>query len=195
VVLNRSVLADPEHLHGVECLTLLYRVSDTAQLLRCVELLGSLACDLGLPERAVRLFSAASVLRRITGLPMPPILRPAYERDLATARATIRSNRFVVVWEEGSAMTVDRLVEYARERDIVPSQPHRPSVDALSQRERQVITLLARGFTNRQIAEELIISGRTVDGHVAHILSKLGLSTRAQAAVWAVEHPLSTPPG
>ena len=62
--------------------------------------------------------------------------------------------------------------------------------DPLSQRERQVLALLARGYTNRQIAQELVISGRTADGHVAHILTKLGLSTRAQAAVWAVEHPL-----
>jgi DNA-binding NarL/FixJ family response regulator len=53
-----------------------------------------------------------------------------------------------------------------------------------------VIALLARGSTNREIAQELIISGRTVDGHVAHILAKLGLSTRSQAAVWVVEHPV-----
>jgi len=52
-----------------------------------------------------------------------------------------------------------------------------------------VITLLARRHTNRQIAQELIISGRTFDGHVAHILAKLGLSTRSQAAVWVAEHP------
>ena len=55
-----------------------------------------------------------------------------------------------------------------------------------------MLALVARGYTNRQIAEVLVISGRTADGHVAHILAKLGLATRAQAAVWAVEHQLAS---
>ena len=49
------------------------------------------------------------------------------------------------------------------------------AADPLSQREREVIALLACRNTNRQIAEELIISERTADGHVAYILAKLGL--------------------
>jgi predicted ATPase/DNA-binding CsgD family transcriptional regulator len=176
---------------AIECLLLQHRVSDTAQLLNCVELLGGLACDLEQPERTVRLFSAAATLRQNKGLPMPPILRPAYERDLATARGAIGPNRFAAALAEGSAMTVDQLVAYARQRYAAPSQAQTSSADPLSQRERQVIALIARGYTNRQIAEELVISGRTADAHVAHILAKLGLSTRAQAAVWAVEHPLA----
>ena len=177
---------------AVECLLLQRRVSDTAQLINCVELLGGLACEQGQPERTARLFSAATALRQNMGVPMPPIVRPAYERELATARGAMGSNRFAAAWAEGSVMTVDQLVEYARQADAASSQPHVSSADPLSQREREVIALLARGYTNRQIAEDLIISGRTVDGHVAHILAKLGLSTRAQAAVWAVEHPIAT---
>lgn len=46
-----------------------------------------------------------------------------------------------------------------------------------------MIALVARGYTNRQIAETLFISDRTADGQVAHILAKLGLATRSQAAV------------
>jgi DNA-binding NarL/FixJ family response regulator len=53
-----------------------------------------------------------------------------------------------------------------------------------------VAALLARGYTNRQIADSLVISERTADGHVANILSKLGFKTRAQVAAWAVEHRL-----
>jgi predicted ATPase/DNA-binding CsgD family transcriptional regulator len=175
--------------HAVECLLLQYRVGDIAQLLNCVELLGGIACEQGLPERTAGLFSAAASLRLDRGLPMPPILRPAYERDHAATRGAIGSKRFAVAWAEGSAMTVDQLVEYARQTADAASTPlQASSADPLSERERQVIALLARGFTNRQIAEELIISGRTADGHVAHILAKLGLSTRSQAAVWAVEH-------
>ena len=49
--------------------------------------------------------------------------------------------------------------------------------------------LVARGYTNREIAEALVISERTADGHVANILGKLGLKSRAQVAVWAIQQP------
>jgi DNA-binding CsgD family transcriptional regulator len=55
----------------------------------------------------------------------------------------------------------------------------------LSRREQQVAQLVARGFTNRQIAEELFVSERTAENHVQHILAKLGLSNRTQIATWA----------
>jgi DNA-binding NarL/FixJ family response regulator len=61
----------------------------------------------------------------------------------------------------------------------------------LSRREREVVPLIARGLTNRQIAVQLVISERTVDGHVANILSKLGFASRAQIAVWADRHGLA----
>jgi CheY-like chemotaxis protein/class 3 adenylate cyclase len=58
--------------------------------------------------------------------------------------------------------------------------------DPLSAREREVVVLIARGYSNRQIAEELIIAEGTAVRHVANILNKLNLRTRAQVAVWAV---------
>jgi non-specific serine/threonine protein kinase len=59
---------------------------------------------------------------------------------------------------------------------------------ALTPRERTVVQLIAAGRTNRQIATELVISERTAEVHVANILGKLGFSTRARVAAWAVEH-------
>jgi DNA-binding NarL/FixJ family response regulator len=53
-----------------------------------------------------------------------------------------------------------------------------------------VAALVARGLTNRQIAERLVISERTADNHVTNILNRLGLDNRAQVAVWAAEHGL-----
>jgi non-specific serine/threonine protein kinase len=89
-------------------------------------------------------------------------------------------------------MTIDQVADYARQMDFTLQQTE-SATDALTQRERQVLVLLARGYTNRRIAAALTISSRTADGHVAHILEKLGLVTRAQAAVWAVEHQLAQP--
>jgi NarL family two-component system response regulator LiaR len=60
----------------------------------------------------------------------------------------------------------------------------------LSEREMEVLTLIARGYTNQQIAEELVISVGTVKGHVSNILSKLQLADRTQAAVYAWEEGL-----
>lgn len=58
----------------------------------------------------------------------------------------------------------------------------------LTKRERDVLLLLANGQTNRQIAEELSISAETVKEHVKHLLTKIGVADRTQAAVWAVRH-------
>jgi non-specific serine/threonine protein kinase len=145
----------------------------------------------GHPERAAMLFGAAAAVRKNSRVPMPPISRAAYERDLADARAQLGSKRFEAAWAAGALMQVGRLVEYASETIDDAPRARAASPDLLSEREREVVALLARGYTNRQIAEQLIVSGRTVDGHVAHIFAKLGLSTRAQAAVWAVEHDLT----
>src|SRR5579883_2699737 len=67
----------------------------------------------------------------------------------------------------------------------------------LTEREREVLALVARGYTNKQIAEALYVSEKTARNHVSHILEKLGLARRSEAAAFAVEHrlvPPKTPP-
>ena len=70
------------------------------------------------------------------------------------------------------------------------SSPRRIAKQAfggLTEREREVAILIARGKSNREIADQLVVSNRTVETHVSTILSKLAFSSRAQIAVWAVE--------
>jgi DNA-binding NarL/FixJ family response regulator len=62
----------------------------------------------------------------------------------------------------------------------------RPPPDPLSPREAEVAALVAEGLTNRQIAQRLVISERTAQNHVQHILTKLGFATRGQVAAWRV---------
>lgn len=64
-------------------------------------------------------------------------------------------------------------------------------LDSLTQREREILTHLARGESNKAIARQLEISYDTVKLHVRHILAKLNLSSRVEAAVYAVEHKLA----
>ncbi len=63
----------------------------------------------------------------------------------------------------------------------------------LTRREREVAPLVAAGMSNRQIAEQLYVSERTVETHVQNILMKLGFGSRSQVAVWAVRQGLIEP--
>ena len=66
--------------------------------------------------------------------------------------------------------------------------------DLLTDREHEILLLVARGQANKEIAAELVISERTVRTHVRNILSKLGLSSRTQAGLWAVREGLAPSP-
>ena len=79
-----------------------------------------------------------------------------------------------------------RVIQAFRGGDPDQSRPF----TALTERELDVIKLIARGLTNRKIAEELVISEGTVKGHVSNILSKLHLADRTQAAVYAWQEGL-----
>ncbi|MCB0213100.1 MAG: hypothetical protein KDJ52_27400 [Anaerolineae bacterium] len=72
-----------------------------------------------------------------------------------------------------------------------PQTQAKQHFDGLTARERQVAALVAQGQTNRDIAETLILSERTAERHVANIMAKLGVNSRAQIAVWAVEKGLT----
>ncbi len=63
----------------------------------------------------------------------------------------------------------------------------------LTEREREVLALVARGHTNKQIADALYVSEKTARNHVSHILGKLAMSRRIEAAVFAIEHQLVPP--
>jgi DNA-binding NarL/FixJ family response regulator len=83
-------------------------------------------------------------------------------------------------------MTWEEAIECARQVRV-PRLAGKQEYGGLSPREREVTLLIAKGKSNRQIAETLVISERTVTTHVANILSKLGFNSRAQVAAWAVE--------
>jgi DNA-binding NarL/FixJ family response regulator len=72
-----------------------------------------------------------------------------------------------------------RLLESLAEEDAADQPPD------LTQREQEVLSLLGRGYANKRIAAELGISEKTVKGHVGHVLAKLGVSDRTQAALYA----------
>jgi len=86
--------------------------------------------------------------------------------------------------ERGQRWRAARLVEAAH---LLREDPPVVGSVRLSDREWEVANLVARGRSNRQIAAELVVSERTVDTHVSHILRKLSLVSRAQIAAWTVQ--------
>jgi ATP/maltotriose-dependent transcriptional regulator MalT len=124
-----------------------------------------------------------------------------YEQSLLVARARLEMAQLLqghdwagaVTWARAALASFARLGA-AREADEAASLLRRLGVAArtaprgrepLTQREAEVLALIARGLTNRAIAERLVISAKTVEHHVSQILGKLGLRSRAEAAAFA----------
>jgi NarL family two-component system response regulator LiaR len=76
-------------------------------------------------------------------------------------------------------------------KEELPASQPPPPFEELTERELEVLRLLAGGFTNREIAEKLVISPKTVKTHVSNILGKLHLEDRTQAAIYALRHGLT----
>lgn len=155
-----------------------------------------MAGALGEDDRAARLQGAAEAAREATGIALPPAERALHESHMSVVRSRLGAK-----WEEmiseGRAMSLEEATRYAlagtgADSSEAPAPKNRPSIE-LTRREREVMLLLARGLTNRQIAGELSISERTAANHVARILRKLHLHSRTQIATWATEQGLLGP--
>ena len=111
----------------------------------------------------------------------------------APAEDLVRALRIVASGEALLAPSVTRrLLEEFASRPEPPARAN-TAVEALTPRELEVLRLVARGLSNGEIAEELVVGETTVKTHVGHILMKLGLRDRVQAVVLAYEHGLVTP--
>ncbi len=180
-----------------ESLTHRRAIGDMHGVAECLDGLAGIARVQGKPARATRLFGAAEALREAIGVRVSPSNRALSEPDLLAVRAALGQQAFAAAWAEGQALSLEAAIEEA----LAPPEPvaadatpraARPEAAAgpLTPREREVAALVVRGLTNRRIGEALVITRRTAEVHVARILRKLGLGSRAELAAWAVEHGL-----
>jgi predicted ATPase/DNA-binding CsgD family transcriptional regulator len=138
------------------------------------------------PAVAFRLASAAAGLRSRMGATPWPSDRRRMAGWLPEVARGFRSRQRRSTWEAGRADSMYEVLDLVRGL-TAPNAPVSRSAQ-LTVREREVVELLARALTNQQISAELAISPATARTHVEHVLTKLGLHTRAQVAVWASQH-------
>jgi DNA-binding CsgD family transcriptional regulator len=113
------------------------------------------------------------------------------EREFASAREIIHTLGASIPDEILRAGFIEAASNYLpRERTISKRQQEAKTFDGLTPREREVARFLSDGKSNREIADALVLSERTVENHVGNILMKLGFESRAQIAIWAVEKGL-----
>jgi non-specific serine/threonine protein kinase len=170
-----------------EALDWLRRYGAVEEAIPCVVELARLALDEPDMARAATLFGVASGLRNASGTHQDGVEQTRLARDLARIRAQLGPAQFSVAWSRGRSMTLEDAAMFAILRTVrVRATAARATESALTPREREVAGLVARGLTNRQVAEQLVISPGTVRIHVERILGKLGLTSRVQVATWVV---------
>jgi predicted ATPase/DNA-binding CsgD family transcriptional regulator len=154
--------------------------------------LGMVAAAAGQPARAARLWGAEEAMREVFGIQITPLAYSTtdYDSYVATARLQQDEAAFAAAWSEGRAMTTEEAVEYALGTDEAASLPEVASSRVLSERETEILALVAEGLTNPQVAQRLYLSPRTVGQHLRSVYRKLGVSSRAAAARAALERGL-----
>jgi predicted ATPase/class 3 adenylate cyclase/DNA-binding CsgD family transcriptional regulator len=135
-------------------------------------------------EEAARLFGAAQALRDMTGYARFPVRQAGHVSDVAHARQALGADRFATAWAEGAELSLHDAIAYAQRGR---GRRKRPSHgwNSLTPTELQIVELVAQGLTNPQIGDRLFISKRTVQTHLSHVFTKLGVSTRAELAATA----------
>jgi predicted ATPase/DNA-binding SARP family transcriptional activator/DNA-binding CsgD family transcriptional regulator len=147
--------------------------------------LSAIAAVRGQARRAAKLYGATEKLRESEGFSLATVASSGYDYEgyLALVRAGLDATTFEAAWNEGRALSIEEAIEYALSAADTSPQAGSPA-DVLTRREREVASLIGRGYTNRHIGEELEITERTVETHVSKILRKLDLRTRTQIATW-----------
>lgn len=156
----------------------------TAQFL---ELFAWIAASEGRHGRSARLLGAADRLWHAIDAALFTYLRAYREETEQQVRRALGTREFEAEHRRGLEGPTADNVSFALGEQEQPPRQDSGSADPLTPREREIAELIADGLTNKDIATTLVISPRTAEGHVDHILTKLGYTSRAQVAVWVTE--------
>ncbi|MBF6221564.1 LuxR family transcriptional regulator [Nocardia abscessus] len=143
-------------------------------------------------ERAARLLGAAEILARSTVRLAHAITGVLGDKMRDEVREALGAKAFQEIFDSGTALSLDEAIDYALGRVSSPARTapvvSEAAADVLTRREKDVARLVAAGHSNKRIAADLVISVRTAETHVEHILTKLGFTSRTQIAGWVRDH-------
>jgi non-specific serine/threonine protein kinase len=176
-----------------ESLELRQALGNTLGIAECLEGFAALASAAGRPRRAARLYGAAEALREITGAPLLHADRAEHERLVGAIHKRLGDRSFAAEWAAGRATSPEDAARFALRLGTSESAyDGAPGRSPLTRREQEVAALVARGLTNRQVAEQLLVAPRTIETHLEHIFAKLGVQTRTQLVAWSVRQDVVT---
>ena len=156
-------------------------ISDT------LDCLAVLAGDAGSHREAARLFGAGHAIRQRIGEVRFKIYDAGYEASVAEVRDALGEDDFDAAWAEGAALSTEETIAYAKRGR---GQRKRPTSgwSSLTPTELDVVRLVSEGLANNDVAARLFVSPRTVQSHLTHVYTKLGLSSRVQLVQEAARH-------
>jgi non-specific serine/threonine protein kinase len=179
-----------------------HEIGDTMGISYALEGAAWLAVAQQRHTRAAWLLGAADPLWQLVGsrLGRNVTVEALHANAEQAAREELGEDRYRALHDQGAGYPLAEIIRLAADgADDLPPHPahpagpaqaglpgsgHRTAAPGLTSREREIAELVAEGLSNRQIAERLVISKRTVDAHIEHIYGKLGVSSRVQLAGW-----------
>jgi DNA-binding CsgD family transcriptional regulator/tetratricopeptide (TPR) repeat protein len=164
---------------------------DWFDLLWSLSQCGSLCAATGRAAEALTLWAVCAALEQHQGVTDPSRFKLRREEQSHAARQALGPHRARAAEDRGAAMSITAAAEYALMlTDPGPPQPAAPGSGQLSARERELVTLVAQGRTNAEIAAQLYISVRTVTSHLDRIRDKTGYRRRADLTRLALSEGL-----
>jgi predicted ATPase/DNA-binding CsgD family transcriptional regulator len=192
--------------HLLESLALLIELGEKFHIAGCLGALALLSASEGQIEQAARIFGANQALGEAISAQEPAWFRAKAERMRAAALAQLGPAAFASALSAGRALTAEQILAMLRQappQHFTGTSAARPAPTTptghpaaarpagLTEREVEVLRLIAQGLTNAQVAEQLTISPRTVDAHLTSIYGKIGVNSRSAATRYAIDHKLA----
>jgi DNA-binding CsgD family transcriptional regulator len=148
------------------------------------------ASDRGNHLSAARLFGAAEAARQHMGIVRFEVLQADDDTRIAASRDALGEIDFDAAWAEGSALSIQEAIAYAQ-RGRGERKRASSGWASLTRAELDVVRLVSEGLGNKEVAARLFVSPRTVQAHLTHIYTKLGLTSRVQLAQEAARRGLT----
>ena len=189
-----------------ESLAILRETNETLPLAIVLQGIGVTLVSLGQLVEAVRLWGSVEALCAAAGVPLPPDERAFIERARLAVLSQLSEEAYIAAWAEGRALSPTQTLatvrtalasqshmarmRRARGSDVSHQASSSAAATVLTAREVEVLRLVARGLTDAQVAEALVISRRTVNAHLRSIFTKLRITSRNALTYFALEHGL-----